>query len=92
VVERNWRCTEGEIDLVVLSGDVVVFVEVKARASDRFGTPATAVDARKQRRLRILATRWLAQRRAEGSSPFRAVRFDVVAVTGTRVEVVHAAF
>lgn len=68
-------------------GGTLVFVEVKARATDRFGSPALAVDHRKQRRLRILAARWLAEHPHRG-----AVRFDVVAVTGTSVEVIEAAF
>jgi putative endonuclease len=87
VLCRNWRCDAGEVDLIVRIGSTVVFVEVKARATGHFGSPALAVDHRKQRRLRILAARWL------GEHPHRgAVRFDVVAVTGTTVEVIVAAF
>lgn len=73
---------------MVARDDLVVFVEVKARASDRFGSPALAVDARKQARLRRLGALWLSAH-AHGRL---AVRFDVVAVTGTRVEVIEAAF
>lgn len=92
MVARNWRCADGEIDLVVTLDALVVFVEVKARASDRFGSPALAVDHRKQRRLRRLAALWLADQAAAHGGPARPVRFDVVAVTGTRVEVFEAAF
>jgi len=60
VVARNWRCREGEIDLVVARPGELVFCEVKARSSDRFGTPAEAVTPAKQRRLRALAARFLA--------------------------------
>jgi putative endonuclease len=88
VVARNWRCADGEIDLVVARDALVVFVEVKARASDRYGSPALAVDHRKQRRVRRLAAWWLAEHSVSRS----AIRFDVVAVTGTRVEVFEAAF
>jgi putative endonuclease len=88
VVARNWRCADGEIDLVVMRDALVVFVEVKARASDRFGSPALAVDHRKQRRLRRLAARWLAEHSVARSD----IRFDVVAVTGAQVEVFEAAF
>ncbi len=88
VLDRNWRCDAGELDLVVSTASAIVFVEVKARADERFGPAAAAVDHRKQRRLRVLATRWL----AEHPDRRGAVRFDVVAVTGTRVEVIEGAF
>ena len=52
VLARNWRCREGELDLVVRRGRTLVFVEVKARRTDRFGIPAEAVTPTKQRRLR----------------------------------------
>src|SRR5215468_3584170 len=62
LLDRNWRCPLGEIDIVMRDrGDVLVFVEVKARRSDRFGTPAEAVGHAKVRRLRRLAAAWLAQ-------------------------------
>ncbi len=76
VVARNWRCREGELDLVVAKGRDVTFVEVKARSDHRFGTGAEAVDRRKQGRIRTAAVRWLEQAdRAIG-----AIRFDVVEV------------
>jgi putative endonuclease len=88
LLDRNWRCDVGELDLVVAAGRTVVFVEVKARSTDYFGAASSAVDHRKQRRLRILAARWFA------AHPDRhgPTRFDVVAITGTRVEVLIAAF
>ena len=52
VLARNWRCREGELDLVVRRGRTLVFVEVKTRRTDRFGIPAEAVTPTKQRRLR----------------------------------------
>jgi len=98
VLARNWRCAEGEIDLVARSaaGDVVVFCEVKTRASARFGSPFEAVTAGKQRRLRRLATRWLHGHRP-GGSRYERVRFDVAAVTrgpdgALEVEVLEDAF
>ena len=54
IVDRNWRCREGELDLVVARGRTLVFVEVKTRRTDRFGTPAEAITWRKQQRLRTL--------------------------------------
>ena len=59
ILARNWRCREGEIDLVCLRDRVVVICEVKTRSSDAFGHPAEAVTPAKQQRLRVLAGRWL---------------------------------
>ena len=98
VVDRNWRCAAGELDLVVVRsarrGPEVVVVEVKARSSARFGSPLEAVGPAKQRRLRRLAGEWLVARWPEVSDLRRpaAVRFDVVAVLGGQVQVVEAAF
>jgi putative endonuclease len=85
VVDRNWRTTGGEIDLVVRRDQLVVFVEVKARRTDRYGTPAEAVGATKQQRLRRLAARWLADHRLGPVD----VRIDVAAVTGVTIEVIE---
>jgi putative endonuclease len=95
VVARNWRCRDGELDLVVARPGELVFCEVKTRSSDRFGVPAEAVTPAKQRRLRLLAARFLAAGATgavAGSGGGRRLRFDVVAVTGDRVEVIDAAF
>jgi len=89
VVARNWRDGRGgELDLVLRRDGLVVFCEVKARRSDAYGSPAEAVTPAKQARLRRLGAAWL---RAEGVQGVE-VRFDVVAVTGTAVEVYVAAF
>lgn len=88
VLARNWRCREGEIDLVVRRGGTVVICEVKTRTSASYGLPAEAVTAAKQRRLRVLARQWLAQSGLYAP----AVRFDVVAVLAGRVEVIQGAF
>jgi putative endonuclease len=92
VIARNWRCAEGELDLVVALPGELVFCEVKTRASDRFGVPAEAVTATKQRRLRTLATRFLAEHPLADRVAARSIRFDVVAVTGSTVDVIEAAF
>ena len=88
VLDRNWRCREGELDLVVARGRTVAFVEVKARSSAAFGHPEEAVTAPKAARIRRLALRWLEahDRRAVD------VRFDVVAVTGRELAVFEDAF
>ena len=88
ILDRNWRCRHGELDLVVTNRAFVVFCEVKTRSSTMFGTPAEAVTYAKQRRLRQLAAEWIAQ--AERRP--RRVRFDVAAVLGDQIEVIEAAF
>jgi putative endonuclease len=88
VLDRNWRCSLGEIDLVLRRGHTVVFCEVKTRRSAAFGGGAEAVDHRKQTRIRRLAAAWL-QAHDIGRVD---VRFDVVAITGVEVQVIEAAF
>jgi putative endonuclease len=89
VVVRNWRCREGELDLIVRNGRLYVFCEVKSRTTDAFGVPAEAVTRTKQMRLRRLAARWL-----ESDAPVRAreIRFDVAAVLAGEIEVIEGAF
>lgn len=89
VVARNWRCRDGEVDLVARAGRTLVFCEVKARHSDRFGAPAEAVTRTKQARLRRLAAAYLAQVPAPATGE---VRFDVAAVLAGSVEVIEGAF
>lgn len=76
ILERNWRCRYGEIDIVARDGDVLVICEVKTRTSSRYGGPAAAVVGRKAVRLRRLAQTWL----EEHSVSPAAVRIDVVSV------------
>jgi putative endonuclease len=77
IVARNVRADRVEIDLVARRGGLLVFVEVKARSSERYGSPAEAVDLRKQRRLRRGARAWLASRPTSARG-YRSLRFDVV--------------
>jgi putative endonuclease len=88
VLARNWRCRDGELDLVVRRHRTIVFCEVKTRTTDRFGVPAEAVNYEKRRRLRVLAAKWLE------ASPVRPreIRFDVASVMGGLVEVIEGAF
>jgi putative endonuclease len=88
VLDRNWRCPLGELDLVVDDHGTYVFVEVKARRSEAYGPAAAAVGPEKQRRIRQLAIEWL----RANEVPFVDLRFDVVAVTGVRVDCIEAAF
>ena len=94
LLDRNWRCREGELDLVVGRRHEVVFCEVKTRRSDAFGTPMEAVTLIKQRRLRVLASRWLADHPDIRAG---ALRFDVASVLAARdapleIDVLEAAF
>jgi putative endonuclease len=82
VVDRNWRCRDGELDLVVARPGLVVFCEVKTRRGAQFGAPFEAVTATKQRRIRGLAARWLAEHAAqESGAGAEEVRFDVASIT-----------
>lgn len=97
VLDRNWRCREGELDLVAADGRRLVVAEVKTRSGTGFGVPAEAVTHVKAARIRRLAQRWLAQRHADGAPGFDEVRFDVLAVLLTpgatpRVEHYEGAF
>ena len=96
VLDRNWRCREGELDLVVAKGRLAVFCEVKTRRGLAFGLPAEAVTPAKQRRLRQLALRWLADRPL-GSPRYPDLRFDVACIMAPRggtpsLDVIEAAF
>jgi putative endonuclease len=78
VLERNWRCLEGELDLVVVEPDgVVVAVEVKTRRGVGFGDPVEAVTPVKQQRLRRLLAQWLRQHPDVSAA---SLRIDVVGV------------
>jgi putative endonuclease len=86
IVERNARTRFGELDLVALDGSILVFLEVKAgREGSDFGPerPILAIGPRKQRRVRRLATAWMAARRSE-LPRYGEIRFDAVGVTFDR--------
>lgn len=76
ILERNWRCRYGELDIIAENSDEVVFIEVKARTGSGFGTPAEAVTRTKLRRLRRLAGLWLAAQHRSWSQ----IRIDVIEV------------
>ena len=77
LVQRNYRCSAGELDLVVLDRRVVVFVEVKTRTGSGFGSPLEAVEFRKQRKMIQAAQFFLAEKGLQQ----RDARFDVVGVS-----------
>ncbi|WP_113700174.1 YraN family protein [Nonomuraea lactucae] len=76
IIERNWRCRYGEIDVIAEDGDTLVVVEVKTRSSRSHGTALEAVRPSKLTRLRMLAAKWLAGQ----PRTFHAVRVDVIAL------------
>jgi putative endonuclease len=78
ILERNYSAPYGEIDLIALDGDTVVFVEVKTRTTDAYGAPELAVDRRKQEHMVKAALGYL-KRRNLHQMP---CRFDVVAISG----------
>lgn len=77
VLARNWRCSDGELDIIAVEGDTLVAVEVKTRRTATYGSPQEAVTWRKLTRIRRLIAAWLAAQ----DRRFAAVRVDVVAVT-----------
>ncbi len=80
LLARNARCRGGEVDLICLDGDTVVFVEVRLRSNTRFGSAADSIGARKQRRVVLAARHWL---HGEGRRhAARPCRFDAVLLDG----------
>lgn len=80
VLDRNWRCAAGELDIVAIDGRDLVVVEVKTRRGIGFGHPLEAVDARKRTRLWRLAVAWAAAH--PDSARGRDIRLDAIAVIG----------
>ncbi len=98
IVARNWRCKRGELDVVACRDAVLVVCEVKARASNAFGTPAEAVTLAKQLKVKRATADFRALMRVS-SDPFaplvntaRSVRFDVACVLGTQLEMLEDIF
>ena len=87
IIEKNYSCKLGEVDLIVTGQDYLVIVEVKTRRNTNFGLPQAAVDFHKQLKLRRLATYYLAKQGMEGQQ----VRFDVISIfkQGEQEEVLH---
>jgi len=93
ILDRNWRCRDGELDVVVAHDGLIAFCEVKTRRGNAFGAPFEAVTFAKQRRIRGLAARWLRDHPHRGA----ALRFDVASVYARRgyrpeVSVIEGAF
>jgi len=92
IIERNYRCRYGEIDLIARDGKTLVFVEVKSRRSTAFGAPEEAVGTAKQKKISTVALWYLEEKNIHN----RDARFDVVSVMSTgqeqKVELIRDAF
>ncbi len=89
LLERNYRCRAGEIDLIAMHGEYLVFVEVKYRADTGRGYGSEAVDDRKQKRIRKAALWYLTERHITMEQP---CRFDVISFTADETELIQNAF
>jgi putative endonuclease len=79
LLERNFRCRVGEIDLIMLDSECLVFIEVRYRRQNRFASALASVDSHKQRKLIKAAGYYLGRHGYHGN---RVIRFDVVALDG----------
>lgn len=89
ILERNFRCRLGEVDLIAFEKERLVFVEVKYRKDGTFGTPADAVDRRKQRRISNVAAYYLYTHSRYADA---ACRFDVMDMAGDKITLYRDAF
>ena len=88
ILRKNYRCRSGEIDLIARDGTCLVFVEVKYRTTDRYGSPLEAVNVRKQQTIRKVAEVYLLTRKQTDCE----VRFDVVGICGDDIRHIKDAF
>jgi putative endonuclease len=92
IIERNYRCFFGEIDIVAREGGTLVFAEVKSRRSAAYGAPELAVGREKQKKISRIALNYLSEKRLS----HLPARFDVVAVmllqSGPRIDIIRNAF
>ena len=88
IIERNYKCPFGEIDIIAKCGDTIAFVEVKRRDSKSFGTSLSAIDEKKRRRIVLSALHYLKNLK---EAP-KKCRFDVVGIDGGDVKVIKNAF
>jgi putative endonuclease len=88
IVDRNWKCDVGELDIVARDGHVLVFVEVRYRADDEHGHAAFMITPRKRQRVTRVARAYLALVQPD----FTECRFDVVAITGSAIDIIQDAW
>lgn len=78
ILETNYKNKIGEIDVIALDGDYIVFVEVKARLSQKFGHPFDAIDERKQQKIHAVASLYMVKNQKYGTN----CRFDAISILG----------
>jgi len=88
IMDRNYRCPQGEIDIVAKDKDVLCFVEVKTRRTEKYGLPAEAVDWHKQKKLARTALTYLKEKNISQQD----LRFDVISVYPDHIEIIKDAF
>ena len=88
IIEINWETKIGELDIVAVHGETLVFVEVKGSASLKYGNPSERVDFRKQRKLSMMAAQYIKTKRLFDA----AARFDVIEVCGSWINHIENAF
>ena len=88
IIEYNFRCRQGEIDIIAKDGEYIVFCEVKYRSSSKSGTPLEAVDYKKQRVISRCAFFYITRKHWE----YLPCRFDAISVTDSEIQVVKNAF
>jgi putative endonuclease len=88
IIERNYRCSLGEIDVIAKDKDVLCFVEVKTRKTETYGLPEEAVDWHKQRKLTKVALTYVKEKKIYKQD----LRFDVVSVYPDHIELIKNAF
>jgi putative endonuclease len=89
ILVRNYRGKVGELDIVARDGHTLVIVEVRTRASNRFGGAAASINLRKQAKIQRAAALLIQQRKELANLP---IRFDVIAIRGTQIQWIKAAF
>ena len=89
IIEKNYTTKIGEVDLIALYGDLLVFIEVKTRSSTAYGNPGDAVDYFKQKKYVLLAKEYLMLKKEYREKP---VRFDVVEVLNGEINHIESAF
>lgn len=92
ILDRNWRCRVGELDVVALSGSTLAVIEVKWRRSYSYGGARAAVGPVKQARIKAATTAWLTAHPEWLGRDDVSVRFDVAALTGGSIEIIERAF
>lgn len=88
ITDKNFKTRIGEIDVIAKDGEYVVFVEVKTRTDDSYGTPSEAVDNKKQEKYRLVAAEYLQKKRLSDA----ACRFDVIEIENGKINHIENAF